>query len=165
MRAATVRTARSAAIAIATGLALVGAASARPGPGMGGPPGFFLEKTVDKLELHAEQRTAVQAVIDQAKPAGEKLREDVKAAHESMRALLEQPTVDEAAVMAQADAVGAAMTESRKHDLRTMLQVRALLTPEQRSQFEQMLQERGEGHGRWHRRHADPDTGSAADVR
>jgi Spy/CpxP family protein refolding chaperone len=130
----------------------------------GGPPGFFLEKAVAKLELPAEQKTAVQAVIDQAKPTGEKLREDVKTAHEAMRTLLEQPTVDEAAVMAQADAVGAAMTESRKHDLRTLLQVRALLTPEQRTQFEKLMQEKRERHGRWHKVQ-DPDAGSAGEAR
>jgi Spy/CpxP family protein refolding chaperone len=166
MRLHTVPAALSAAIAIclAGGLALP--ASARPGPGMGAPPGFFLEKAVDELELPAEQRTAVQAVIDQARPAGEKLREDVKAAHEGMRALLEQPTVDEAAVMAQADAVGAAMTESRKHDLRTMLQVRALLTAEQRTQLKQLVAEKREHrHGRWHKRHSDPDAGSATEAR
>jgi Spy/CpxP family protein refolding chaperone len=159
MRLHTVPAAISAAIAIC----LVGglSASARPGPGMGGPPGFFLEKAISKLELPAEQKTAVQAVIDQAKPAGEKLRGDVMSAHEAMRALLEQESVDEAAVMAQADAVGAAMTESRKHDLRTMLQVRALLTPEQRTQLQQLVQEKRERHGRWHKRGPDADADTA----
>jgi Spy/CpxP family protein refolding chaperone len=149
MRSIPVRAARSAAIAIVAAAGLATAASARPGPGMGGHHGFFLEKAVAKLELPAETQTAVQAVIDQAKPAGDKLREDVKSAHEGMRALLERDTVDESAVMAQADAVGAAMTEKRKHELRTLLQVRALLTPEQRTQLEQMMQERKDRRGLW----------------
>ena len=161
MRLHTVPAAVSAAIAIclAGGLALP--AAARPGPGMGVPPGFFLEKAISKLELPAEQKTAVQVVIDQARPAGEKLRDEVKTAHEAMRTLLEQDSVDETAVMAQADAVGAAMTESRKHDLRTMLQVRALLTPEQRTQLQQLVEAKRERHGRRHK-HGGPEAGHGA---
>jgi Spy/CpxP family protein refolding chaperone len=45
---------------------------------------------------------------------------------------LEQEDPDEAAVMEQAEAIGALRTESRKQGLRTLLDVRALLTPEQR---------------------------------
>jgi len=156
MRPNTVRAARSAAVAIVAALALAAGVSARPGPGMGGPPGFFLEKAIDKLELPAQQRSAVQSVIDQAKPTGEKLRDDVQSAHEGMRTLLEQDTVDESAVMAQADTIGAAMTESRKHDLRTLLQVRALLTPEQRTQLEQVVKEGMAQHRHWGG-HGQPD--------
>jgi Spy/CpxP family protein refolding chaperone len=55
---------------------------------------------------------------------------------------LEHENPDEAAVMAQADAIGALKTEAQKHRLRTMLQVRALLTPEQRTKLLDMLRAR-----------------------
>jgi Spy/CpxP family protein refolding chaperone len=43
--------------------------------------------------------------------------------------------VDEAAVYAQQDVLSALKNESRRLNLATMLQVRALLTPEQREQL------------------------------
>jgi len=62
-------------------------------------------------------------------------REDAKlvAAHEQMHALLAADVPDEAAVMQQAERIGALETDERKTRLRGMLQIRALLTPEQRA--------------------------------
>ena len=46
---------------------------------------------------------------------------------------------DEAAVMQHADAIGQAETEMHKHRLATMLEIRALLTPEQRQELTQII--------------------------
>jgi Spy/CpxP family protein refolding chaperone len=57
-------------------------------------------------------------------------REQLSEARRVLRELVEQEAgVD--AVMAQTDAVGALETESRKAKLRTMLELRSLLGPEQ----------------------------------
>jgi Spy/CpxP family protein refolding chaperone len=50
--------------------------------------------------------------------------------------------------MAQADAVGAAMTEHRKHELRTLIRVRALLTPEDRAELTELMLHHRRGRGR-----------------
>ena len=65
----------------------------------------------------------------------EALREQVHAAHQQMRALLEQEEPDVDAVLAQADVVGELHGALRKLKLRTMLGVRSLLTPEQREEL------------------------------
>jgi Spy/CpxP family protein refolding chaperone len=125
------------AVALVAGLVLAAAASARPeGPGR---HGFSLEDKVAKLELPAETSAAVQKVLDEARPEGEALMQKAREAHEAMRALLEKDPADEAAVMAQADVAGAAMTEHRKHELRTLIRVRALLTPEDRAELSEMM--------------------------
>jgi Spy/CpxP family protein refolding chaperone len=156
-------TAAGLALPLALGLGLASAGSANAGHGPRGDHGRFLERKLDKLELAPETRSAVQAVLDAAKPAREASHEQIREAHQAMRALLERDTVDEAAVMAQADAIGALMTESRKQDLRTMIQVRALLTPEDRAELQTLMQEhRGRhGHGKWHGK-SEPEPGTQA---
>jgi Spy/CpxP family protein refolding chaperone len=49
-----------------------------------------------------------------------------------MKTLLAHDTPDESAVMQQIDSIGLAETEMHKHRLGTMLEIRTLLTPEQR---------------------------------
>lgn len=145
------RTPSTAALALsltlALALGLVSAAVAHPGFGPG-PGGGFLERKLDSLGLAPETRAAVQKLLDDAKPSREASRQQVRQAHDAMRALLDAEPVDEAAVMAQADAIGALMTASRKQELRTLIQVRALLSPEERAKLEQMMTE---SRGRWHR--------------
>jgi hypothetical protein len=52
-----------------------------------------------------------------------------------MRALLSQEGPNEAAVMQQADAIGALELAARKQRLQVMLRIRALLTPAQRQEL------------------------------
>jgi Spy/CpxP family protein refolding chaperone len=111
----------------------VGAAAARPdhhrGPGAGLDQ---LERRVEGLGLDAETSQAVYAVLDAARQEGRGLRTQLHQQHEALRALLEQDTPDEAAVLAQVDKLGALQTEERKQEMRAFLKVRSLLTPEQR---------------------------------
>jgi Spy/CpxP family protein refolding chaperone len=120
-----------------------------------GPPPFedVLERHADRLGLDEATRAKVRAVAEAARPEGDRLREDLHAAHGEMRALLGQDAPDEAAVLAQAERIGAAETALQKQRLRTMLEIRALLTPEQRAELVKIHEER-KGHwkgrgGRW----------------
>jgi hypothetical protein len=93
----------------------------------------------------ATLRTLVEASRAQAEP----LRGELRRAYAQMRALLSQEVPSEAAVMQQADAIGALELAARKQRLQVMLQIRALLTPAQRQELAR-LQET------WHaRRSAD----------
>jgi Spy/CpxP family protein refolding chaperone len=90
-----------------------------------------MEAKLAELELDEKTRAAAQQVIATAKTDSEARREELSEARSALRDLLEQeaPALD--AVMAQADAVGALETESHKAKLRTMLELRGLLGPEQ----------------------------------
>ena len=114
-------------------------------------PGHRLEKAVQQLGLEPDQMARVQAILDAAKEARAKKHDDLRTAFDDMHALLEQDTPDEAAVMAQADKIGALEVEGHKAMLHTLLAVRAELTPEQR----QKLKDLKHSHGGppWHRGH------------
>jgi Spy/CpxP family protein refolding chaperone len=94
-----------------------------------------LERGVERLELTDEVRAQVDAIFEQARPDERELRGRMRDAHEQMRALLEQDAPDEQAVFAQADALGQLHAEAHKLKLRTLLQIRPLLTEEQRAEL------------------------------
>jgi Spy/CpxP family protein refolding chaperone len=116
-------------------------ATARP-PGSSHPHEGRLERLVETLGLDEDTLAKVNTVIESSKAEHQALRRKLREAHERMRSLLEQENPDEAAVMAQADTIGALKTEAQKQRLRTMLQVRAFLTPEQRTKLLELLRTR-----------------------
>jgi Spy/CpxP family protein refolding chaperone len=116
-------------------------------PGSGPFRGGRFEKFIEELGLEKKTLTEVKKILDASRATRKEMFDKLREAHEHMRALLEQEKPDESAVMAQADAIGALETESRKQQLRTMLQVQALLTPEQRAKLLEMLRTR-RPHGR-----------------
>lgn len=130
------------------GLAIAAAAGAKPGGGRGHGHGLKgLEHSLERLELAPGVESSVSAILDAARADHEALRSEIREAKEQMWSLMAQDAPDEAAVLAQAETVGALMTEARKARILTMLQVRAQLTPEQRAALDA---ERGEKRGRRH---------------
>ncbi len=116
-----------AALIASIGLATGAAAK----PGHGGCGG--LEKKIERLDLSTETETAALAILDEARPGQRAMRALVREAREGLDALLEADPVDEAAVLAQADAVGALEQEAHMLRLRTLLKVQAVLSPEDRA--------------------------------
>lgn len=125
-----------------------------PEPG-GGPPGIgrrgphgrppiehVLERHADELGLDADTRAAIREIAAQARQDERPVSEQVRALHEQMRKLLDgdSPKLDD--VMQWADRIGAAETELKKSRLRTMLEIRTLLTPEQRQKLVKIFEER-----------------------
>jgi Spy/CpxP family protein refolding chaperone len=129
-----------AALSLMTGLALAGSAGGRP-PWT--PPDERLESHLRELGLDAAQLGEIQTVLASAKSARVEIDARLMAAFEEMRALLDQETPDEAAVMKQADRIGAIRTEGRKLMLRTLLHVRADLTPAQRARLNDLMRRDG----------------------
>jgi Spy/CpxP family protein refolding chaperone len=131
-------------LAVAATTAFAAAASAGPHGGRGGcdfrgGPGFGLsrlERGVEQLDLAPDTKQAVYKVIDQARTQQRALADQIRAAHQQMRTLLDAPTPDVDAVLAQADTLGGLMTQERKNDLRALVQIRTMLTPEQWQQLE-----------------------------
>ena len=113
-------------------------------PGPHGPPPFerVLERHADELGLDADTRAAIRAIAARARKDERPASEEVHALQEQMRALLDadSPKLDD--VMQWADRIGAAETELRKRRLRTMLEIRALLSPEQRKKLVEIFEQR-----------------------
>jgi len=137
------------------GLALLTLAStaayARP-PHFGGGGGhgpFNVERMAEELELTAEQRTAVEAIMaqsrEQARPHAEKMR----ANHQAMKALTRAATLDEAAIRAQAKANADVMAELAVIHARSRHALRQILTPAQQQKLDSKHERRGrrDGHG------------------
>jgi Spy/CpxP family protein refolding chaperone len=136
----------AAALSLAALLALAGAASAGGGPhDEERPPGGLISRNAARLGLEGDSLAAVQAVIHASGARHADLLAKLDTARDAMRELLSQPVPDSKAVMAQADAIGAVETELHKNRLQAIMQIRALLTPEQRNM---LLQIRDEEHAR-----------------
>lgn len=155
---------RSAALLAASLLALCGFAATAlaqppgPPPDHDGPPGMgrrgpppidaVMERHADELGLDEATRAAIQAIAARSREVEQPLNEELHELHEGMRTLLDAdaPILDD--VMQWADRIGAAETELKKQRLRTMLEVRALLSPEQRQKLVKIFEERkGRRHG------------------
>ena len=146
---------RIAAIAFAVGAAIgFGSlrASARPHMGGGGMCGAHggamldrLESGVGTLGLQPKDLDAIYQVIDTARKERRPLDAQLRTAHQQMRTLMDADAPNVDAVTSQVDTIGSLTTQLRKIDLRAAVQVRSMLTPDQRKQLEGM---RGRfGHG------------------
>lgn len=126
-----------AAAVAATALLAASADAQPPGPG-------HLERIASLLDLDSETEAAVRAIVEETRTEGRALHDEVWENRRTLRELLSQDTPDEAAVMAQIEALGEAETNAHKHRARTMLRIRVLLTPEQRAQMVEMHGEQRE---------------------
>jgi Spy/CpxP family protein refolding chaperone len=114
-------------------------------------PGAMIEWQAEELGLDEPTREAVRKIVESSRERGEALHEEKRAARDALHELLEQDAPDHAEVMRQAELVGALELELDKHRLGTLLEIRALLTPEQRKRMSEMrkdFHERGRG-GKW----------------
>ena len=135
--------------ALAAALTLSGVGFARPSFEPGDShrdPGAFIEENAEALGLDDETLGAIRSIVEESKDKGDQLHSELRELHKGMKALLSQGTPDESAVMQQVDSIGAAEVEMHKHRLGTMLEIRSLLTPEQR---EEMTRLRDDSRGRW----------------
>ena len=135
------------------------------GPGMhgmrGGDPGMMampmkgrmVERMLDSVNASAEQRAQVKQIT-------ERTAADMKAQHESRRALREQgmklfaqPTVDANAAEALRQQMMQQHDQASRRMMQTMLEVSRVLTPEQRKTLAERMARRGEMMQRhWHER-------------
>ncbi len=134
-----------------------------PGTGHGPPrgdPAGLIERNAERLGLEPEVQAAIRRIVQESRAQAEVLHQQTRDAHEAMRALLSQDRPDEAAVMRQAEMLGALELDQRKIRLRSILAIRELLTPEQRAELVRL---RGEDMGS--RRRRGPLGACTADLR
>jgi Spy/CpxP family protein refolding chaperone len=132
-------------------VALVGAGTAYSKPGHSGCHGHGkgarldrLEAKLAELELDADTRAAAARVLEQARTEGDARRDEMRDARRALHELLAQDTPAVEQVMAQADALGALQTEAHKAKLRTLLELRALVGPEQWQELRDSLHRHGQ---------------------
>ena len=130
----------TAALCVAPGTAR--AQAGRPGPGS---PGAALEQSLKRLDLKPEQKEKVQAILAANKKEREELQTQIQQAFKELRGMLDQTSPDEAAILRQADKIGGLRTQQQKAMLRTLLKVRAELTPEQRLRLTALQRHGGPG--------------------
>lgn len=129
---------------IATLLLVASSAGAQPPGGRQQySPDEFLERDLEKLGLDAGQTKRVHAILAAARERRVARRPEMRTAFDRMRELLEADLPDEAAVMKQVERIGALKMEEHKDMVRTLLAVRAELTPEQRRQLKAMSPDKG----------------------
>lgn len=120
-----------------------------------GPPplGAVLERHAERLGLDDAMRAQIREIAAEGREAAEVHHERVRALYQELRELLSAESPDEPAIMRKAEEIGEAKTAKRKQRLRTMLSIRALLTPEQRRELVRIHEEMREAwrekrHGR-----------------
>jgi protein CpxP len=114
------------------------AGAERPPRDTSAQPDRFITEYAERLGLGQETLAAIRTLVEAARARRETLRTELRQAYAQMRTLLSQEVPDEAAVMQQADAIGALELAARKQRLQVMLRIRALLTPAQRQELMQL---------------------------
>lgn len=110
-------------------LALAPAAGARPpSPDDGAHP----DRALARLGLDDSTRASVDALVEEGRAELEAQRDEVRAARTELREQMEAEAPEEAAVMPAAAELAALEQAALETRLRTLLAVRALLTPAQR---------------------------------
>jgi Spy/CpxP family protein refolding chaperone len=95
----------------------------------------FIAQYAERLGLDQETLGTIRTIVDASRAQEETLRAELRQAQAQMRTLLSQEVPNAAAVMQQADAIGALELASRKQRLQALLRIRALLTPAQRQEL------------------------------
>jgi Spy/CpxP family protein refolding chaperone len=127
------------------------------GPGHGPPPlDALLERNAERLGLDAEALARIRAAVDASRPEHDRLSDELHTLRIEMRELLDEDAPDRDVVMALADRIGAAETALDKHRLATLLEIRAMLSPEQRRELVRIHDERRERHDAKRRREVEP---------
>jgi Spy/CpxP family protein refolding chaperone len=129
-------------------LALFALAAAAPSAQAGGrhhkrpPLDELLERHAERLQLDEGALARIREVEDASRPEHERLAGELHALRHEMREKLGEDAPDRETVMALADRIGAAETALDKHRLSTLLEIRALLTPDQRKELVEIFDER-----------------------
>jgi Spy/CpxP family protein refolding chaperone len=132
--------------ALATGLLATAAATSagafeghfrHGGREHGGPPGTArLEYRLERLDLSADVRARALAIVDASRTEDRELREQIRTAHEELRtALAASGKLDQKALDAQIERLGALETQHHKQFLHTLIAVGAVLPEAQRAQW------------------------------
>ena len=107
---------------------------------MGSPR--HMDRMFDSINATPEQRTQIQQILGAAREELKGQREQGKTLRDQSAALFAQPTVDARAAEALRVQIQAQQDQASKRMLQAMLDVSRVLTPEQRKQMAERMQQR-----------------------
>jgi Spy/CpxP family protein refolding chaperone len=99
-----------------------------------------------ELGLSDQQRSRIEAIHDAQRRSAIETRKDLELARLDMQKLMRADDPDRRAIEAQIDRLSELRATMQKSHVNTMLDVRVVLTPQQRQKLEQ-LREQGPGDG------------------
>jgi Spy/CpxP family protein refolding chaperone len=118
-------------------LALAMGAAAWPGG-----EGRGMGKLLDRLDFSDETRSSVEAVLERRRTEGEPLREAVQTERHALETLLAGESVDADTALAQVERVGEARTAFEKHRVLTGIEMRAVMSADERAAFDKARDQR-----------------------
>ncbi len=127
------------------------------GRGRQGEPGLRLEMLAEKLELTEEQVAAIEKIQETGREKATELRKDMMRLRNELEGEMLKDEPSEKTALQLVEKIGGLRTEMQAGRMQVRLEVRGLLTPEQRDRMLMMEQgsRRGEGrrggHGRGNR--------------
>ncbi len=131
----------------------------RGGPPQGPPPSAGVADFADQIGLDEATAQAIAEIEQTSRHEDRAMRLELDVLHAELRRLLGDEAPDEAAVMRKAEEIGTLEMRSHQNRLRTMMRVRALLTPEQRDALVRIHEERKRERGRMRGRPRDREAG------
>ena len=127
---------------VVSAIALAVFGLAAPGAANAGAGWRHFEMLAEQLELDEVTKGRVQGLLKQSREAAKAAKSSLRQERRKLRFLLDQDAPQERLVMRQADRLGRLKTELKKLRLRTMLRMRALLTPQQRDKLRKLRRAR-----------------------
>lgn len=147
-------------VLIASVLVLVASqALARPpgpphhgGPAPGPPPlDRILEHHAEELGIDEATLDAIAELVETIRPELIKKHDEIRDLRRGFHELLEADEPDRELVLQQIEIIGEAEIELHKLEIEMLLDIRSMLTPEQRAALEAFVKERGGPGGERHR--------------
>jgi len=114
------------------------------GHGMGGGAmgGLMTDRLLTSVNASADQRSRIEAIMKAARDDLRSQRDAGRTLHQQMAALLAAPTLDANAVEALRQQMQQQHDQASRRMTQAMLDAAAVLTPEQRAQLAQKMQQR-----------------------
>lgn len=109
-----------------------------PGGGPGRDPVRVIEANAEELGVDEETLATIRARVEASRERTETLEAAVRELYHALQQSLDQDAADRDAVMAVVDSLGQTEIELRKHQIDTLLEIRELLTPEQRERLREL---------------------------
>lgn len=130
-------------LAAAPSLAFWGMPAGRQNRPQAGRPGQLESRIISRLNLTAEQKDNFLAANEKLRAAVEEKMKAVKSAADQLRAELRKDEPDKNIVHEQVKQIDALRTEIQLLRLDSLLELKKGLTPDQRREFDKMLDHRG----------------------
>lgn len=105
--------------------------------------GFGMQKFLDQLDLTAEQSEKIAAIQDDSRNDNQSLYQEMKANHQEMRSLFNNDASPEQ-LRQQHQEIQSLRQQLGNNRFETMLQIREVLTPEQRDRLAELIEQHQE---------------------